>query len=379
MKRNILGRFAVTIMMITALFFSASAYGATLTARATSDDFDCAYGINDKSDSFIANGYGSTEIITYTESEATAAGLPAGFSGNVISVEHSSSINRGVMLDFSSQNIPVKMVESITFRIYVGGDDNATDIYPEIRIPEPHTNGGWVMRYPFADKTDSWQDIVLKDGNGSFFYNGDRTANFNMLAKNGYLYKFELAMRHNGSRAKFYIDSVKIKFIENDGVAPVINYQGENVITIAEGQKLNLNVSAVDAVDGAVGVEYVWGDPSKIAADGSPMVGTHTLTFRATDFFGNTAEKSITVIVESPDLIAPTLVVPIDTVYAKIGARCLFTFTATDDRSEVEISLVWSTGALDKYERLMEGTHTLTVIASDLSGNKTQKTITVLR
>ena len=378
MKKNILGKFTATAIMTLALICGVGAQNAPLTtSAATSSDFDCVYGVNDKTDSFIGNGYGSTEVITYTEAEATAAGLPSGFTGDVVSVLHSSSVNFGIMLDFSDQNIPVQLVKSITFRVYVN-DDGINDGYPEIRIPEPYTGGGWVMRYAFANKTDAWQDIVLQDGNGSFFNNGDRTANFNMLAKDGYLYKMELALRYSGKNPTFYIDSVKLGFVDNDGVAPVLTYNGEDVVTLAEGERLNFNVSAVDAVDGAVDVDYVWGDPSRIGEDGRPMPGTHTLTFTAKDFFGNTAEKTITVIVEAPDTTPPTLVVPVDTIYAKVGARSLLTFKATDDSGNVELTTVWSEGALDRYDRLTKGTHTLTITASDLSGNQTQKVITFI-
>ena len=378
MKKNILGKFTVTAIMSAALILGVGAQNTPLaTSATTSPDFDCEYDINDKTDSFLANGYGSTSVITYTEAEATAAGIPAGFSGDVVSVAHSSSVNFGVMLDFSDQNIPIQLVKSITFRVYVN-DDGINDGYPEIRIAEPYTNGGWVMRYAFANKTNAWQDIVLQDGNGSFFNNGDRTANFNMLAKDGYLYKMELAVRYSGKNPTFYIDSVKLGFIDNDGVAPVLTYNGEDVVTLAQGERLNFDVSAVDAIDGKVDVDYVWGDPSKINEDGTPMAGSHTLTFTAKDFFGNTAEKTITVIVEAPDTTPPTLVIPVDTIYAKVGARSLLTFTATDDSGSVELTTTWSEGALDRYERLTKGTHTLTITASDLSGNQTQKVITFI-
>ena len=378
MKKNILGKFAATTMMMAALICGVGAQKTPLTTSATtSPDFDCVYGVNDKTDSFIANGYGSTDVITYTEAEATAAGIPAGFTGDVVSVSHSSSVNFGIMLDFSNQNIPIQLVKSITFRVYVN-DDGIKDGYPEIRIPEPYTGGGWVMRYAFADKTDAWQDIVLQDGNGSFFNHGARTANFNMLAKDGYLYKMELALRYSGKNPNFYIDSVKLDYIDNDGVAPVLTYNGEDVVTLARGERLNFDVRATDALEGAVDVDYVWGDPSKIDEEGNPMPGTHTLTFTAKDFFGNTAEKTITVIVEAPDTTPPTLLIPVDTIYAKVGARSLLTFTATDDSGSVELTTAWSEGALDRCERLTKGTHTLTVTATDLSGNQTQKVITFI-
>lgn len=90
------------------------------------------------------------------------------------------------------------------------------------------------------------------------------------------------------------------------------------------------------------------------------------------------AEKTITVIVEAPDETPPTLEIPVETVYAKVGARVLFTFTAFDERGKADVAVKWSDGALDEYEKLTQGTHTLTVIATDKSGNSTEKTITFI-
>ncbi len=225
--------------------------------------------------------------------------------------------------------------------------------------------------------TNSWQEVVLKKGNDSFFTHSGKTADFDMLAKDGYLYKFELSMCHNGSTAAFYIDSVKIDYVD-DNAAPVLHYHGEDVVTVAQGQTLDFDVSAVDSLEGEVDVQYVWGDSSQMDEHGNPVEGTHTLTFIAKDFFGNTAEKTITVIVEAPDETPPTLEIPVETVYAKVGARVLFTFTAFDERGKADVAVKWSDGALDGYKKLTQGTHTLTVIATDKSGNSTKKTITFI-
>ena len=375
MKKTSLGIFALALMM-SAAFFGKAAPVATLETSAQSADFDCNYGLPDKSDPFLANTYGATKIVTYTESEATQAGLPSGFSGDVLSVEH-TAINRGIMLDFSDQKIPTKLIESITFRVYIGNDDNPTDAYPELRIPEPLQNGGWVMRYPFMALTNSWQEVVLTEGNGSFFPHSGKNADFNMLSKDGYLYKFELSMRHNGSTAAFYIDSVKIDYID-DNEAPVLTYHGEDVVTVSRGATLDFDVSAVDNVDGEVDVQYVWGNSSQMDENGNPIEGEHTLTFIAKDSFGNTAEKTITVIVVAPDETPPTLEIPVESVCAKVGARVMLTFTASDDRGKADITAKWSDGALDGQNRLTQGTHTLTVIATDMSGNSAQKVITFI-
>ena len=43
------------------------------------------------------------------------------------------------------------------------------------------------------------------------------------------------------------------------------------------------------------------------------------------------------------------------------------------ERGKADVAAKWSDGALDGYEKLTQGTHTLTVIATDKSGNSTEK------
>ena len=356
-----------------ALFSSAPA----VTAKAQNTDFDCAFSVSATGTADNCAHYGCKELITYSESEAAQAGLPQGYSGSVASVV-SNAINRGVTLDFSSRKIPTALVESITFRVYIGDDGKPTDGYPELRIPMPGLSGAWAMRYSFADKTDQWVDVLLKNGNGSFFENnGDR--GFSTLSLDGYLHKFELSMRHNGSVGIFYIDSITVGFVDDGDVPPELIYNGKDVVTIAQGQTLAFDVSAIDALEGEVDVEYVWGDPTALDGKGNPKIGTHTLTFKASDYFGNTSQKTITVIVEEPDITPPVIEIPTNTIYAKIGATPLLNVQATDDKTEnVQVTQVWSEGALDGRGKLTEGTHTLTFTACDLSNNVTEKVVTFI-
>ena len=348
-------------------------------AAADVADFDCSLIVNTESDKGTNNfaHFGCKELVTYSETEAAQAGIPEGYSGTVVSVI-SDAINRGVTLDFSSQKIPTNLVESITFRVYIGGDGKPTDSYPELRIPMPFLSGAWAMRYPLGDKTDQWTDVVLARDNGSFFEENTGTLGFEKLSSNGCLNQFELAMRHNGSVGIFYIDSIQVDLVE-DKTPPTILYDGEDIVTISQGQSLSFNVSATDTLEGEIDVEYVWADPSILDEHGAPTVGTHTLIFRATDYFGNVAEKSITVTVQEPDLIAPTLHIPTHTIYAKVGAIPLIKVKATDDKDEnVNVVYTWSNGALTERGQLTEGTHTLTITATDASNNATEEIITFI-
>lgn len=378
MKKKTKGLFIAVSFILTLSFCRGLVFSHKNVAKAQSLDFDCNFICSDEKDTDNYVNYGCKELVEYTEEQAETAGIPKGFSGEVLSVV-SDVTNRGITLDFSSNKIPTVLVDSITFRVYVGGDGIPSDGYPEVRIPKPNQDGQWSMRYPFADKTDSWQEIVLKEDNGSFFQDANKEY-FNTLSKDGYLNKFELSIRHNGSskNTTFYIDSIKVGLVENDSVAPVISYNGVDTIEIAKGQELNIEASATDAQEGTVEMEYVWADQGSLDEDGYPMIGTHTLYLVARDYFGNEAKQAITVVVLEPDTLSPTLDIRVDTVYAKIGASVLLEFSATDDRGSVTITKTWSNGALDSREKLTEGTHTLTVTATDASGNKTEKTVTFI-
>ena len=358
MLRKILSFVAVIALSVSLFSFSSK----PMKAKATSSDFDCTYSTV-KNPTTNLGYFGAKEVIHYTEEEATAAGVPAGFSGDVLKiVALESETNMGILCDFSHLNIPAFTVESITFRVYVANDANTTDGYPEIRIPKPYYYGEWTMRYyDIKDHIAEWHDVV---------YTGSLTS----LCTDGYLDKFEVALRHKNV-CDFYIDSIKINYVD-DTTAPVINYTGSNEITLSKGQEFNLNVTAIDAVQGEVDVEYIWGDPSRLDGEGKPLIGEHTLTLRATDYFGNVAERTLTVTVITPDTTAPTIVIPTENIYVKVGTTPLISVEAYDDRDDVTPTYTWSEGALDEKGKLTEGEHVLTITATDLSENKTTKTIT---
>lgn len=134
MKKKFLGIFTLALIM-SAAFWGKAVPINTLTTSAQNTDFDCNYGLPDKSDPFLANTYGATKIVTYTQSEAATAGLPSGFSGDVLSVEH-TAVNRGITLDFSEQKIPTKLIESITFIVTSEGDTADVVIDEEALCPD---------------------------------------------------------------------------------------------------------------------------------------------------------------------------------------------------------------------------------------------------
>ena len=345
------------------------------SAEETVNDIPCAYSAVSAEAEEYADivSYGATAATLLTVEEAKTKNIPEGYEDNVLVVE--GDVSRGVLLDFSAYGIPTAVIESITFRIYVEENGKTTDDYPEVRIVQPYLRG-WVMRYDISEQTDQWVDITL-GADGTNMYKD--VESLDGLGVDGVLARFELAIRNYGTNAAFYIDSIVIQEKKDDGVAPVITYNGETTLSIREGVKFAPDVSAFDVFENRnIEVEYVLDDGVEFDAKGSLPMGRYELTFKATDYYGNVATypEKITLVVEEADSDLPIINVKTDTVYAAAGTIPVLNVTATDDNGEVEVTAVWSEGALDVYGALTEGEHTLTLEAKDPSGNTAVYTVT---
>ena len=359
--RTILATCALAICSTGFAFSGVNSYTASAN---TAEDFACAYSVSEKDGMYVY--YGSTELKEYTADEAAAAGIPAGYEGKVLEVVKSTA-SKGFLLDFTELQIPIKLVSALNFRVYVEPNSNNSGGYPQVRIPQPGALGSSWVHQPgnTPTPTGEWTTVVVESN-----------SRFDTLAIDGYLGKMELALRSNASVA-FYVDSISYTLKANDGVAPALSYSGEDVIYTNENAQFKADVSAYDAQEErAIAVEYVWEDPSVVNADGTLQKGTHALTLRAEDYYGNVSEKSLTVVVEEADLEYPVIHVNASAVYATIGTKPIVQFEATDNSKLETQGYVWSEGALDNRGRLTEGTHTLTLFAEDRSGNRTEKVIT---
>ena len=330
-----------------------------------SKEFDCSYSAARHDEEYIY--YGSSEVREWNEAEAAANNVPAGYTGTVLSVV--GNIDKGVLLDFSENKIPASVVEEIVFRVYVGDDGNPDTSKPEVRIPRPHKIPDyWNMRYNISSQEGQWVDIVceIDDTNKEYFSN-----------EKGYLDKFELAIRAL-AQVPFYIDSVTVTIKADDGKAPVINYNGGAKIYRSEGSQFVLDISAFDTSENReIDLEYNWGGQNPYDAEEKLKKGTYQLTVSASDFYGNTSSKTFEVIVNEPDKEAPAILVNTDVVYTKIGTIPLTNMGITDsDKFDTEFT--WSANAFDRCEKLVEGIHTFTVKATDLSNNIAEKNITFI-
>lgn len=360
----------LTAALALCSIFSFNAYlgGSNIkNASAEASEFPCTISAAPMDKSYMC--YGSSAVVGYTAETAVAAGVPEGYEGQVFEVQPlDGGASCGALLDFSASNISLALVESLEFRIYIPYNASNTGSRPQMRIAKPFdVNNAWVYQ-PGNTPTPAgeWTTVVV-----------EKNYQFSSLAdEDGDLYKFELSVRSNVKQV-FYVDSIAVNLKADDGVAPVINYNGADTIYANEGTQFDLNVTAYDELEARnVDVEYVW-DKTPFDENGNLVYGKYTLKLVAKDGYGNTSERTLTLVVEEVDTKKPVISCPVTQMYAVVGTIPVLNITASDNSGRVEVSKAWSNGALAKNGSLTEGTHTLTITASDPSGNKATHTITI--
>ena len=295
----------------------------------------------------------------YGGEKAAEAGVPEGYEGLVMKLVGDSAV--GFTVDFSELCIPVSSVKALHMRVYY------TDKQREVRVTID-AGTSWVLRHE-AKKPGAWEDVVITDA-----------ASLKLLADDdGRLGVFGFGFRnYDGTRnSTVYVDEIRAELIDPDSDPPVIRYDGPDHVITTEGKRFVLPVTAYDEYEKVdFPISYEWDKPAT-DGDGNLVRGEYTLTMRASDSFGNSAEKVLTVSVGERDTEAPVIRFTPTVIDTVAGAYNALSFEATDNCDDVTVVQSWSEGALDRQMRLTEGTHTLTLTASDLTGNSTEMTITV--
>ena len=316
----------------------------------------------------IANDTSYKSVVTeLTSDEAGAKGLPAGYKGTVYEIAKDNNTSYiGVCIDLSSYEIPINLVESISFNVLMPTN------YSELRMRCGNTTD-WVMRCSSAP-TGGWNTVVL-NASGLNFYGSSKMTT--LANEDGNLGAFALIGRNNGTYAPYYIDSITIKLKDDDKVAPVLNYLGETDILTSAGKAFVPGITAYDEQESrVVDVEYTW-SAGAVDGDGNMIEGAHTCRVSATDYFGNTSYIDLNVTVGPPDVTAPTIGFSASTIYVPVGTYYRIAIVAVDDYDDVDVVEEWSAGAIDRGGRLAEGVHTLTLTSTDLSGNTSVHVVTV--
>ena len=347
-----------TVSLLLCAVLLLTAFPAARAQGSVTDEIP--YTVNDIS-GFTAYTYNSLEI--YTEEDGAAAGVPAGFTGCVMKLSHRDQT--GIAVDFTNRKIPLSIISALKIRIYY--PSNTVQAGNGVRITK-YKSSDWAQ-LSAPDCPDEWTTLTVTD-RSVFQY---------LCNEDGYLAKFGFGFRFgNGNSGTCYIDYIIVETKPDDGVAPVLTYNGETDITTSAGKPFTVNATAYDDYEQrSVPIDYEWSDGA-LDADGNLTQGNHTCTIFAVDYYGNRSEGIvINLTAGAPDTTAPTINFDLTEIYSVVGCVPVLNVTASDDKDEVTVKTVWSSGALDSRGRLKQGTHTLTLRASDLTGNTAEMTVTV--
>ncbi len=377
----------ISVMLAVCIVFG---YPVTVSSEETADP-DLPYGgefgpcniVNKLKGTSV---YNSTNVWVLTEEEAVAEGVPEGFTGHVVTANPSSNV--GVTFDFTGAGINVYAVRSIAVRVYIeptAGDITEGDShYPELRVPYPSKPDAWIVKYDASAKTGRWLTLVMYADGTNMYKDAKRLSEsenaFAGIADgDGFLKAFELAVRRQSGKGNFYIDSLIIRYDYDSGKGPEIHYNGPEVVKVAKGAEILLDVYASEFEEKRnVPVKIGWEEGTVLEEDGFPAVGTgYRLVLTASDGFGNTEKMSIKAEVAPPDKTPPVIGLGSGSIKCTAGSRVQVKGTVTDDFAVKSVEYEWQDGAFDSLGRLNEGTFELKVTATDSSGNVSERILRV--
>ncbi|MBR4378087.1 MAG: hypothetical protein IKP50_04330 [Bacilli bacterium] len=166
-----------------------------------------------------------------------------------------------------------------------------------------------------------------------------------------------------------------------DTVGPTITipFGDGTTFNTTAGKSYEFTADAYDEYDDLhFAVQGVLSDGA-LDANNKLVQGSHTVTFTARDLSNNESTKVLNLIVGERDTVAPIINCSLETIYVPVGAYNCLAFTATDAiDGEIKCEYSYSANAVDSKNRFLEGTHTLTITATDLTGNIATKNITIV-
>lgn len=321
--------------------------------------------------SFVAPLEACEAIFYDTEESAKNAGVPTGFKGSVVGISGKES--SGFTMDYTDNKTAAGTIETFTVRLFAPAEARklwvrcGTNKICEFVI---HSN-----------ERGKWNDFTA-NVSGENIRTGHSFEQFGNA--DGYMTTFDVYVDFVAREsATAYVDSVTYTLKDYaDSVPPKITYKGSTNIDMTAGKPLVIEkISAYDVSDAReVKIEYEWENPEATDENGFPKEGKYKYYAIARDMDLNESRIEFNVNVRPRDTEAP--VINLDKNEITISKDSVFDmhFTATDNEDGTIICTAdfESKGVLDFGGRVTEGTHLLTIKASDFSGNTAEKTITVI-
>ena len=246
-----------------------------------------------------------------------------------------------------------------------------------------NNNGTWntyVFPLNFANSTGGSESIYNEWAQGEYLGVSFNILNSESLAlDSSFLYISSFAFFTTEEAANGYSGLDYAQYVDNVGPTITIPFgDGETFHTTA-GKSYDFVAEAHDEYDDTYFT--VKGELSSGALDENDKLveGNHTVTFRAKDLTNNETVKVLNLIVGAKDTVAPVINCNIETIYVQTGTYNCLAFKAMDAvDGEIACEYEYSANAVDANNRFLKGTHTLTVKATDLTGNEATKNITII-
>ena len=234
------------------------------------------------------NVYGGCKLSVIASDKAAQAGVPEGFTGNVLKMSNADKPGQTDMaLDFSALNYKRKFITGLSFRVYIVGTSSDNNKHPEFRIPYPGKADNWVVGGGLgANKTNEWITISLTSDQ------------LDKICIDGYLKTVAVCLRTNAATT-MYIDKIELTTIDFENEPPVISAPvTEFKVTEGAYPVPTDKIATITDNSGEYSVSYEWSEGA-LDSLGRLTKGTHTCTIVASDRCDNTATLDITYIVEA--------------------------------------------------------------------------------
>lgn len=218
----------------------------------------------------------------------------------------------------------------------------------------------------------SW---IMGDYKGVSF-NITNNALFN---ESSYLYISSFAFFSTREAAAAYSGLDYSTDIDTTGPEITIPYADGDNFEITAGKSFDFTATSYDEYDGET--KEIRGVLSSGALDENNKLveGNHTVTFTSSDISGNVSNRVLNVLVKEKDTVPPVINISINTIRVFVGTYNKLVFIANDEEDgEIECTYSYSENAVDEMGRFLEGTHTIIVKATDLTGNVATKEITII-
>jgi len=274
------------------------------------------------------------------------------------------------VLDFSDRNLNPYNIGSLKFRFYVPYSITTITVQRESTV---------VFEYEVPSDAGKWWTEVEFNAQSESLAEGKTIGDLG--DEEGKLGKITLVFHKEKDKEEtVFIDSVELVEREKDVAAPVITYKGSTNISVTGEKPFKLkNLTIFDAYENReIEPKYIFPDGVELDSFGVPVVGgPYDCKVTATDISGNVASLSFTLTIRPRDTEAPVIYLNLNEITVSAGTFVDPHAIVSDNEDEIVCKYKWEKKSLDGYGRVLEGDHVLTLICEDLTGNKTEKTITV--